>query len=296
MPFQGADGKVYAIRSYQTDKVYVGSTTQSLAVRMAGHRRAHRRWKKNNKKYTASFDILELGDAYIELLETCPCETRAELNRAEGVCIRAMNCVNKRMAGRSKEECDLANKGKLKASYADGKVYAIRSYQTDKVYVGSTTRSLAVRMAGHRGAHKRWKNGNKNYTSSFDILELGDAYIELLETCPCETRAELNRAEGRHIRAMNCVNKRMEGGSKKECNRAYYLVNKKKLKAKANARHAADRAKSRAQSKRYRQANREKIKQHYQDNKERIKARVKAYYYAHKVQADEEAEEEKKID
>ena len=33
------NGKIYCIRSHQTDNIYIGSTTQKLCVRMAEHKR-----------------------------------------------------------------------------------------------------------------------------------------------------------------------------------------------------------------------------------------------------------------
>lgn len=127
--------------------------------------------------------------------------------------------------------------------YKYGKVYAIRSHQTDKVYVGSTTTPLYVRMAKHRFDCKNKRNG----ITSFEILKNDDAYIELLENFPCNSKEELNRKEGEYIRLLNCVNKCISGRTGKE----YYQDNKVDILAKRI--------------------------DHYQDNKERVKAYKKAY-------------------
>ena len=42
------DGKIYALRSFQTPLYYVGSTTQTLSRRLAGHRRDYKNHINNN--------------------------------------------------------------------------------------------------------------------------------------------------------------------------------------------------------------------------------------------------------
>ena len=104
MPPNFQNGKIYAIRSHQTDKIYIGSTTQTLAVRFGGH-------KKNMD--CSSIQILEFGDAYIELLEEFPCANKMQLNRREGELIRLHNCLNKRIEGRTKSEHYVDNKTEI---------------------------------------------------------------------------------------------------------------------------------------------------------------------------------------
>jgi hypothetical protein len=98
-------GRVYCIRSHQTPNIYIGSTEQILCMRMAGHRQNYKRFLNN--KCTAnvtSYEILKYGDAYIELIEEVECETKSQLRAREGHYIRTMDCVNKIIAGRTKEE------------------------------------------------------------------------------------------------------------------------------------------------------------------------------------------------
>lgn len=92
-------GKIYAIRCHETDEVYIGATTQSLSLRMSGHRTDF----KSQKNITAS-RILQYPSAYIELIENFPCNSREELNQREGHYIRTMECVNKIISGRTDEE------------------------------------------------------------------------------------------------------------------------------------------------------------------------------------------------
>jgi len=51
-----------------------------------------------------SGEILQYPDAYIELIENFPCENKEQLNKREGEIIRSMDCVNKRIAGRTMPE------------------------------------------------------------------------------------------------------------------------------------------------------------------------------------------------
>lgn len=114
--------------------------------------------------------------------------------------------------------------------YSLGKIYKIIG--GGKIYVGSTCeRLLCQRLAGHYGDYRRWVSGKRNYVSSFECLNDGDAYIELLELCPCSCRDELRKCEGKWIKELDCVNKRMPGA--KMTKKEYYHENKEVLSVKA---------------------------------------------------------------
>lgn len=100
------NSKIYCIRSYQCEEIYIGSTIQNLSSRMSKHRSAY----KKNRSTTTATKILQYDDCYIELLEYYPCKNRMELNRKEGQYIRNNNCVNKIIAGRTIQEYRLENK------------------------------------------------------------------------------------------------------------------------------------------------------------------------------------------
>ena len=98
--------------------------------------------------------------------------------------------------------------------YKNGKIYTLRSHQTDKYYIGSTCLPLHKRLYKHKGHYKEYTSGTrKSCPSSHEIIKHGDAYIELLEDCPCETKAQLLKREGELIREhkASIVNKHIAG-------------------------------------------------------------------------------------
>lgn len=113
MPKDFSKGKIYTLRSRSCDLVYIGSTIQTLPDRLSGHKRDYKTYLKTGKKNCASFQILEKGDAYIELFEYYPCNTEQELRRYEGQCQRKYECVNLEIAGRTKAEYYQDNKEQL---------------------------------------------------------------------------------------------------------------------------------------------------------------------------------------
>lgn len=137
--------------------------------------------------------------------------------------------------------------------YARGKIYAIKSYLTEEVYIGSTCEiTLSRRMAQHRSILKRFLRLGVNPITSRHILQHGDAYIELLENFPCNTKDELHKREGYHIRNSNCVNKYIPGRTPLE----YRTDNVELIKQN---------------NKQYRNENAESIKQYRIDNAELLK-------------------------
>ncbi len=100
--------------------------------------------------------------------------------------------------------------------YTKGKIYSIRSYQTDEIYIGSTTQALSMRIGGHRANYKKYLNDKYEYITSFKIIKYDDCYIELIELCSCNSKEELFKKEGEFIRSMKCVNRCIAGRTRKE--------------------------------------------------------------------------------
>jgi len=176
--------------------------------------------------------------------------------------------------------------------YKQGKIYALRSYKTTMIYIGSTTQTLSQRLGGHMRCYKCWLNNTGKYRLSFEIIKQGDCYIELIEYADCKTRAELLKKEGEFIRKMKCVNTQIPGRDLKQ----YYIDNKKELsnkgkkyyeknKERISQRHKEYRERNKNKEKKrhvlYREKNRDKIsikrREAYQKNKEKLKQQNKEY-------------------
>jgi hypothetical protein len=47
---------------------------------------------------------MDIGDAYIELIENHACDNKEQLERREGQIMRTMDCVNTQLPGRTRQE------------------------------------------------------------------------------------------------------------------------------------------------------------------------------------------------
>ena len=141
-------------------------------------------------------------------------------------------------------------------NYQNGKIYSIRSSSCpDLVYVGSTVRPLSERMSKHR-------SGTKPCTSQ-QILELGDAYIELIENYPCSSVEELRRREGEIQRSIDCVNRYIAGRRLE-----YYQENADQVKKQSREYYHDHRERALIQKKIYTLNHREEKRRYDQENKE----------------------------
>ena len=119
----------------------------------------------------------------------------------------------------------------IKNIYHTSKIYSIRSFLTVKYYIGSTTQPLTKRLSKHKGNYTLWlrdKTRPRSYVSSYEILKLNDAYIELIENIKCENKEELHKREGELIREHknNIVNIVIPNRYKKEQQQENYKKNR----------------------------------------------------------------------
>ena len=151
--------------------------------------------------------------------------------------------------------------------YENSKVYKIWSPSGDKIYVGSTTKEyLSQRMTAHRTNYNRWKLGVYGYITAFLIFDeygLDNCFIELLEAKSCKSKDELNQLEGGYIRNLNCVNKKIEGRTRKQ----YKEENKEYIKEQQRV---------------YDFCNKDKKKVYMEENKEHFTQVKKLYYESNK--------------
>ncbi len=111
------NGKIYTIRFHDSNEIYIGSTTQSLAVRFGGHKRTDNSavYRLINDKYDGNWE-----ECYYELYENYSCINREELHKKEGEVIRLfLNnvnyiCINCVINGRNYKEYYQDNADKIK--------------------------------------------------------------------------------------------------------------------------------------------------------------------------------------
>ena len=94
-------------------------------------------------------------------------------------------------------------------NYQLGKIYKIVCRITGEVYIGSTCeKTLARRLVAHRSACNRYiENQEGSKFSSFQIIQRGDYYIELVENFPCNNNDELRKKEREWYDKIDCINK-----------------------------------------------------------------------------------------
>jgi hypothetical protein len=146
--------------------------------------------------------------------------------------------------------------------YSQAKIYAIKSPNTDKMYIGSTCDTLERRLKAHIYSYNTYQNSPKQYSSSFEIISKGSPYISLLKECPSIYRHQILLEEGNFIRLLrkDCVNIRQENLTYEEkvsqAKSYYHLYNK------INSSFISQQKKA-----------------YYEKNKERIKIRARNYYH-----------------
>ena len=98
------NGKIYKIVDNTNGNLYIGSTTQSLTQRLAGHVGKYKSYEQGKYPFTASFDILKNGNYEIILIEEVECENKEQLLREERKQIDSNLCVNRNIPSRTAEE------------------------------------------------------------------------------------------------------------------------------------------------------------------------------------------------
>ena len=128
------EGSIYKITSDQTDDIYIGSTEETLEIRLMNHKSDYKRWLDGNHKYLTSYEILKYDDCKITLLESSDFVSKEDLRKLEGQYIRNNKCVNIRIEGRSQKEYYQDNKKELNEynkEYRDKNKEKIKEYKKE---------------------------------------------------------------------------------------------------------------------------------------------------------------------
>ena len=114
------------------------------------------------------------------------------------------------------------------------RLYKITSPNTNKVYIGATKTGLNRRLTMHKMCYRSFLNGKQKMTTSFKILEAGEAKIELIEECRDISKRELHEKEADLMRnTIHCVNKKIECRTPKQ----YYQDHREMLLLKSKLRY-----------------------------------------------------------
>ena len=152
------NAKIYKIVDNTNGNIYIGSTCEpTLARRLVKHRCDYNRYLANkSQSYITSFDILKHNDYDIVLVEKCNNITcRDELSSRERFYIESMECVNKRIEGRTNKEYAEANKEKYTQYYKDYKQKNKEHYkEIDKNYRETHKESIRLYKQNYRQEHK----------------------------------------------------------------------------------------------------------------------------------------------
>ena len=100
-------GKIYKVVDVGYTKMYIGSTIESLSKRMERHRSKYKDYLNgtgDNTRVYWLFDEFGVENCKIELIENYPCNSREELEAQEGKHQQKNNCINKVIAGRTRQE------------------------------------------------------------------------------------------------------------------------------------------------------------------------------------------------
>jgi len=182
-------GKVYVLRSHSTDKVYIGSTIETLSSRMSKHRYGF----KHNNGVTSS-EILKYNDCYIELICDYPCDRKEQLEKKEGEIIRQYKdkCVNRCIAGRSVKEWIEDNKEEHREQ--------MKQYRENNKEILTENKKLWYNNNKERILDKRKQRYNDNKEQIAQKEKNKPKY-----TCECGSIMTSNH-KSRHIKTTKHIN------------------------------------------------------------------------------------------
>lgn len=103
------NGKIYKIWSLDTDKIYIGSTCDTLSNRFSKHKSKYKSWKNEGGQFCSIFNLFDLvgvDNCKIDIEHNFACNNKTELNKEEGRLQRLYKdmIVNKVQAGRTMKE------------------------------------------------------------------------------------------------------------------------------------------------------------------------------------------------
>ena len=104
-------------------------------------------------------------------------------------------------------------------------IYAIKNETSNDVYIGSTVRTLGMRISEHRTDYDLYLKNKCHYMTSFQIIKCKTNYIEYIEGCDIN---DMDDREKFWIKnTPNCINKKNNTKlSRKEWRKLYDIKKK----------------------------------------------------------------------
>ena len=114
--------KIEPIIEHEEQDIYIGSTTKKyLSQRLQQHKSSYKKYLIDSRNKYSIYDLFNkygVENFNIFLLENYNCNDINELRAKEGGCIRKLKCINKNIAGQTRNETDKnysdINKEKIK--------------------------------------------------------------------------------------------------------------------------------------------------------------------------------------
>ncbi len=149
-------GRIYRIVSSECDGVYVGSTTAQLKTRFCKHQNHYKRYLYGDGNFCTSYEIVKFTDAKMELVHEGLFDSKKDMEKFEGDTIRTTpNAVNKRLAGRSKQQ-----------HYQDNKETAL---QYSQQYYADKKETIRQHQREYREANRDAINKHNNIKCACDV-------------------------------------------------------------------------------------------------------------------------------
>lgn len=98
------NGKVYKIFNTINDKIYVGSTCNTLEQRLAKHKSVRQSSSKKHRTLYALMNEIGPQHFYISLLEEVCCDTKLQLLEREAHWVKMLGTLNMQIPGRTKQQ------------------------------------------------------------------------------------------------------------------------------------------------------------------------------------------------
>ena len=100
-------GQIYKITDVGQTKCYIGSTIQQLCYRMASHRANYKNYLDGKYTFVSVFSLFEefgVENCKMVWVKDFPCNNKKELEAEEGKIQKETDCVNKKIAGRTRAQ------------------------------------------------------------------------------------------------------------------------------------------------------------------------------------------------